>query len=164
MASILVCGDRKWTDVDSIKKELALLPKGTLVVHGDYSGADKLADATAKKLGLPTLPMPTEWDNNGNQAGPIRNAKMLTEGQPILVLAFHPDLDASRGTRNMISQARAVGVPVKIITGPGRKAVLGKRYRYMGKLCPVCGAKARETHQKFQCHHCHTLVENANGD
>jgi hypothetical protein len=41
-------------------------------------------------------------------AGPIRNARMLEEGKPDIVIAF----PGGRGTANMIEQAHAAGVEV----------------------------------------------------
>ena len=35
---------------------------------------------------------------------------------PNLVLAFHDDIESSRGTKNMVAIARKAGVPVEVIT------------------------------------------------
>ena len=44
-----------------------------------------------------------DWDKFGRAAGPIRNAQMLREGKPDLVVAF----PGGRGTANMVAQAKA---------------------------------------------------------
>jgi hypothetical protein len=39
---------------------------------------------------------------------------MLDEGKPDLVLAFHENIDESKGTRDMVHRARGAGVKVVI--------------------------------------------------
>lgn len=46
---------------------------------------------------------------------PIRNKQMLDEGKPDLVLAFHTDIENSKGTKNMIYQAKKRGIKVILI-------------------------------------------------
>jgi hypothetical protein len=55
---------------------------------------------------------PADWDKYGKAAGPIRNKQMLDEGKPQAVIAFSYDLARSRGTANMVAQARDAGLPV----------------------------------------------------
>jgi len=78
------------------------------VIDGAAPGADRLAHYWATKKGLPTKRFRADWRLHGRAAGPIRNMKMLAEGQPDLVIAF-PGGD---GTADMIRQARAAGVEV----------------------------------------------------
>jgi hypothetical protein len=117
---VLVCGDRKWTDQNLIEGWLSFLldnhPEGIVVIEGEAPGADVCAREVAKKLRLSFKPFPAKWEIYGNAAGPIRNKKMLVEGKPDLVLAFHDDLVHSRGTKNMIKQADEAGVKVKVVT------------------------------------------------
>jgi hypothetical protein len=40
---VIVAGAMAWTDAEAIRRELADLPLGTTVVHGDSPGADALA-------------------------------------------------------------------------------------------------------------------------
>jgi hypothetical protein len=40
---------------------------------------------------------------------------MLTEGSPDLVLAFHDDLERSKGTKHMVGIARKAKVPVRVV-------------------------------------------------
>jgi hypothetical protein len=56
-----------------------------------------------------------DWDKYGKAAGVIRNAQMLRDGKPNLVVAFTDDLTTSRGTRNMVEQARKAGVDTWVI-------------------------------------------------
>lgn len=111
---VLVCGDRNWTDRDKIRNLLITFPKDTIIIEGEAKGADTIARDVAISLGLSVLPFPADWNLYGRAAGPIRNKQMLTEGQPDQVHAFHSDITSSRGTRNMVNQARAKGIPVEI--------------------------------------------------
>ncbi len=108
--TVLVCGDRySDTSFPTAKKfittELKLLPRDSIVVHGGCYGIDNLAGSIAKSLGLQTKIYPAEWNKYGRAAGPIRNKQMLVSENPTLVLAFHPNIKDSKGTKNMITQA-----------------------------------------------------------
>jgi hypothetical protein len=107
---ILICGDRNWTDYRKIYRVVQEFPADTIVIHGDCRGADKLAGRAASKLGLSVTAFPANWEKHGKAAGHIRNAQMLDES-PDIVIAFHNDLDSSRGTRDMLSKAEAAGLP-----------------------------------------------------
>ena len=41
---------------------------------------------------------------------------MLDQGKPSLVLAFHDDIENSKGTKHMVKIAREAGVEVRIVT------------------------------------------------
>jgi hypothetical protein len=112
---ILVCGDRDWEDAVLIHRALkSLLPGLKAVVHGDCKGADRLAGEAASRLGLEVSPVPAQWGKFGRAAGPIRNSVMLKENPEIrLVLAFHDNLEASRGTADMIKKALRAGKLVR---------------------------------------------------
>jgi hypothetical protein len=114
---VLICGSRHWTDTDAVVQEVAMLVPGTVVIHGDAPGADRIAGATAEARGLQVVRFPADWERHGRAAGPIRNRQMLREGKPDLVLAFTADLERSQGTRDMVRQAQRAGVPVRLITG-----------------------------------------------
>ena len=109
---ILVCGDRNWNNISSIKRELEKFSGDVVIIHGAARGADSIAENIAKSLGFKVEAYPAKWDELGRAAGPIRNMQMLEEGKPDLVLAFHPDLSKSKGTANMVSIARKRGVKV----------------------------------------------------
>lgn len=112
---ILVCGDRNWSDASAIMRELEKYASANpVVIHGGARGADSLAGDTAYRLGLQTEVFIADWQSYGRAAGPIRNTQMLDKGEPDLVLAFHGDLNRSRGTRNMVEQAKRRGIPVSV--------------------------------------------------
>jgi hypothetical protein len=119
---VLVTGSRRWTDKRAVHLALKQLPPDTVVIHGACAtGADAFADAVAKKLGFQIRAYPANWDQDGKKAGPIRNSEMLrkehVQGDPIQrVIAFTPDLERSRGTRDMVLKAKAKGIKVEVIT------------------------------------------------
>ena len=116
---VLICGDRNWRRYDIILATLKKLHEQTpidVVIEGECRGADLLGKRAAYALGIVVSEFPAQWDVHGLAAGPIRNAQMLREGKPTLVLAFHDDLSNSKGTAHMVKIAKAAGVPVQIIT------------------------------------------------
>ena len=110
---ILVCGDRNWVDKKAIFRELSKYPRDTIVIEGEARGADSLARVVALGLGVSVERYPANWDKYGRAAGPIRNQQMLDQ-KPDLVLAFHADLDNSKGTRDMVIRARKAGIEVLV--------------------------------------------------
>ena len=110
---VLVCGSRDWQDAAAIKRELDRL-QPALIVSGGAPGADTLAAEYARAAHIELLEIPAKWKRFGRAAGPLRNAEMLRAGQPELVLAFHEDLPASRGTKDMVARAERAGIPVKL--------------------------------------------------
>lgn len=111
---VLVCGARDWSDRKIIERELKIFPPGTIVIHGSCRGADNIAGAVAKSLGFIVTSYPAEWSKLGVAAGPARNRKMLEEC-PDIVLAFHPDLSRSKGTKDLVRVATLCGFQVKLV-------------------------------------------------
>ncbi len=105
---VIVCGGRDYADRDAIEAELRSLPPDAVIVHGGAQGADNLAGAVARSLGLRAEVHPAEWGRYGKAAGPRRNAEMLAAGAD-LVLAF----PGGKGTADMVAKARAAGVPLR---------------------------------------------------
>ncbi len=83
-----------------------------MLIHGGAPGADTLADIYAKDKGIPRWPFEVtgeQWRLLGKKAGPMRNARMLAEAKPDIVVAF----PGGNGTADMVRQAKAAGVPVR---------------------------------------------------
>ena len=140
---VLICGSRDFTDKAifdaAMGKWVAKYGMPTDVIEGCARGADSLAEDWANAHGIDLdgfgdmgdmgdigpLPAtvhtihhyPADWDKYGKAAGPIRNKQMLVEGKPQAVIAFTHDLTRSRGTANMVSLARAAGLPVWLPLG-----------------------------------------------
>jgi hypothetical protein len=111
---VLVCGSRDYTDYGKIYDYLKNID-ASLVIAGGCRGADTLAVRAAKACGYPFWEFPADWQRFGKAAGPIRNQSMLDEGQPDLVIAFHKHLEQSKGTKDLITRAKAKGVSVRLI-------------------------------------------------
>ena len=108
---VLVCGGRDYDDykvMDACLTAKQIAVPFTLIIHGAARGADQMADAYAKHHNIPVMAFPANWKRDGKSAGPIRNKRMLVDGQPDLVMAF----PGGRGTANMVKQARDAGVSV----------------------------------------------------
>lgn len=52
----------------------------------------------------------------GRAAGVLRNGEMLAL-RPLMVVAFHADLEASKGTADMVRRAKAAGAKLVLFTG-----------------------------------------------
>ena len=123
MTRILICGDRNWKDVETIENFVRSLPPDTVIIHGGCRGADRIADKAAKEHGLTVEDFSAKWEKYGRAAGPIRNRRMILEGKPDRVVAFHDDLSKSRGTADMLKQARKQRVPCEVRRSfPGERA------------------------------------------
>ena len=125
---VLICGDRHWADDASIRWHLQQLHEqypDLEVIEGGATGADSIAGEIAREMGLTVYEYPAKWATYGKAAGPVRNAEMLVDGKPDLVLAFHDNLSTSRGTRDMVQRARKAGVPVEVI-GENKPPVFGQ--------------------------------------
>lgn len=126
---VLVCGDRNWSDramidicLDQIKGALAYTddpgycpPAALEIISGMARGADTLAAEWAEANAVPCHRFYARWKELGKKAGVLRNQQMLDEGNPELVLAFHDDLDASKGTADMVKRAQRARVPVRVL-------------------------------------------------
>lgn len=115
MKKVIVCGGRHYADrmrvYDILDRVKAKHEADLFVIQGGATGADALAADWASLRGMPCAEVKALWDFYEKRAGPLRNGWMLLL-QPDGVVAF-PGQD---GTRNMVEQARSVGVPVWEIT------------------------------------------------
>lgn len=113
---IVVCGSRDWDNYSTVYATIKKVASpDDIIIHGACRGADWLARSAARALGLAIDQYPAEWARLGRAAGPIRNQKMIDEEHPDLVIAFHLDIDKSKGTKDMVGRARAAGIPVMLI-------------------------------------------------
>lgn len=109
---VLVCGGRDFVDAKRVwsvlDHYLTLGDDFKCLIHGAARGADSLAGEWAIARSVPVLAFPADWTTHGNSAGPIRNAQMLREGAPTLVIAF----PGGSGTRDMVSRSKRAQLPV----------------------------------------------------
>jgi hypothetical protein len=117
---LLVTGDRNWDNDWIIRSEFAVIgyDKIDLVIHGDARGADTIAAAVALQHEIPTLAVPARWSKYPKAAGPIRNSLMLKFMGivPTYVLAFHNNIESSKGTKDMLTKVKKLGIPYKLVT------------------------------------------------
>jgi hypothetical protein len=115
---VIVAGATAWNDVAAIRRELAKLPVETIIVHGDSPGADALAGQIATELGLLVEAMVKNKDDYAKYrrgAWKGLNERMLASGA-LRVLAFHPAIADSHGTKHLVAIARAKGIEVQVFT------------------------------------------------
>lgn len=105
---VLVCGGRTYENWKIVRDQLAKL-RPTVIIQGGAPGADRLAAKYADVNGIPLVTYPALW-SRGKKAGPERNAFMLRDSRPDVVLAF----PGGRGTDNMITLVEKAGA-VRII-------------------------------------------------
>lgn len=114
---VLVCGGRdymkEWIVFGVLENLYLEHGERLVVIEGGARGADRAAAMWADtwaKCGhaVEHIQFKANWREHGKGAGPRRNAKMLAEGKPDLVVAF----PGGAGTRNMIEQAKQAGVEV----------------------------------------------------
>lgn len=118
---MIVAGGRDFSDeellnttLDALRAELGDIE----IVSGHARGADQLAESYAKKHMIPLKTFPAEWRTYGRGAGPIRNQAMLAyimDGNPVVTVFWDGH---SKGTKNMIDQARNAGVDCRVIMYP----------------------------------------------
>lgn len=111
---VLVCGGRDYCDqarVNAVLNSLLEQYPDLEIIEGGATGADTLARGWAWVKNVPCLTVPADWKKYGKRAGYIRNAKMLNEGEPDLVIAF----PGGPGTGMMVNLADKANVSVRII-------------------------------------------------
>lgn len=123
---VLVCGDREWRHKAAVWDELddlIMQHQHLVLIEGGARGADRMAGewaeawlrSPAEGYSVEHLHFPADWKRYGKGAGPKRNQQMLDEGEPDLVIAFHANIAASRGTADMVRRALAADVPVRVV-------------------------------------------------
>jgi len=106
---LLICGSRDFFDRLPISLTIYCFEPSALI-NGCALGADTIANEEFRKIGKEPEEYPADWDRYHRAAGPIRNAQMLAEGKPDIVIAFYSDYKRSRGTKDMVDKARDAGV------------------------------------------------------
>lgn len=82
------------------------------VVSGGARGIDQLGEQWAKRTETPVRQFLADWDRYGKAAGPIRNAAMARYADALIAIWD----GKSRGTLNMIEQAKKYGLKIYIST------------------------------------------------
>lgn len=116
--NILITGDRNWTDQQIIYEALKEFEgQDVTIIHGAARGADFIAGSIAKNIfDFEVKPFPAKWHTYGKSAGPIRNSEMLESNEIHKCLAFHNDIQNSKGTKDMIQKVKKAGISGKLYT------------------------------------------------
>ena len=120
---LIVCGGVDFNDYGFFKSQMDRLItyyESVRLVSGHARGADAFAERYAAETGIPIQVFPAEWKKYGKAAGPIRNRAMLDyakEEAPV-VAAFWDG--QSRGTGNMLKQAKAAGAECHVFSYVGQ--------------------------------------------
>lgn len=108
----IVAGPRDCNDRELVFNALTFAGEYiTEVVSGGAKGVDTLGELWAAENGVPVKRFPADWDYHGRKAGPIRNRQMAEYADALI--AFWDD--ESKGTGNMIKQARGMGLQVVVL-------------------------------------------------
>lgn len=108
---VLVTGGRDFSDRQYAWQvlNLAHLKRPiTIVIEGGAAGADAMGRSWANKHGIEVATCDADWELYRGRAGLVRNAKMLREHHPQLVIAFK----GGRGTAHMVRISLEAGIPV----------------------------------------------------
>lgn len=114
---VIVAGSTTWENAEAIRKELANLAEGSIVIYGDAPGADALGGVVAEELGLRAEAFAKnkkDYQKYKRGAWKSLNERMLASGAE-LVLAFHPAVEKSKGTKHLLKLAEEAGVATKIV-------------------------------------------------
>lgn len=102
---------RRWGTILAV----ILHERPDVVIEGEAPGADTISRVVAESLGIPVRKFPADWDRYGKAAGMIRNQQQIDEGRPDKGVAFHTDIENSRGTRDMVERLARAGIPYRIV-------------------------------------------------
>lgn len=117
---VIVAGSRDFADYGYLRNALDRILDPTddvEFVSGDCRGADRLGIRYADEHQIYLRHFPADWDKYGRAAGPMRNramARYAAEDHGMLI-AFWDGV--SRGTKNMIEEAKKAGLKVYVYTG-----------------------------------------------
>ena len=116
---VLVCGSRHYDDEEKIfhvlDAYLARIGPQMFLINGGATGADDIARRWAVDRKVDHVTLYAKWNLEHKAAGPIRNGRMLRL-KPKICLAFTPDLQKSRGTKDMVTKSTKAGVKVKVFS------------------------------------------------
>jgi hypothetical protein len=104
---VLVCGGRDFDNYQAVETVLNSIPGISLIINGGAKGADALSSKWAKEHKVACLVFPALWNKEGKAAGPLRNVRMLEEGQPQMVVAF----PGGKGTAHMLALTKQADIP-----------------------------------------------------
>ena len=108
---VIVAGSRSIADIKVVTQ--AIEESGfevDEVVSGTARGVDTIGEEWAKSKGIPVKKFPADWNGLGKRAGFVRNAEMADYADALVAVWD----GKSRGTENMIEQAKKKGLKVYV--------------------------------------------------
>ena len=114
---VIIAGTRSFNDYELLRDSCNNLlsekqrTHTVVVISGTARGADQMGERYARERGFQLRRFPADWEQYGKSAGHIRNAKMA--GNADALIAFWDG--ESKGTKNMIDNARRKGLAVRVI-------------------------------------------------
>lgn len=114
---VIIAGTRSFNDYELLRTSCNNLlsekqrTHTVVVISGTARGADQMGERYARERGFQLRRFPADWEQHGKSAGHIRNAKMADNADALI--AFWDG--QSRGTKNMIDNARRKGLAIRII-------------------------------------------------
>jgi hypothetical protein len=115
---ILVTGDRHWRCPELalrvVSRLLAHYGPELVIIYGGACGVDQAFAVACRELGVVAEARLPDWKGLGNVAGPAHDREMVQTGID-LCIALHRSLATSKGTKDCVCQALAVGIPVYLI-------------------------------------------------
>ncbi|MFP4601059.1 MAG: SLOG family protein [Persicimonas sp.] len=119
MSRVIIAGSRDITEPQDVFHAIKIAKTSGMaideVVTGGARGVDTIAHEAAKRKGVATKVFPANWDEHGKAAGPIRNREMAEYADALLAVWD----GESRGTSNMIAEARKRGLEVFVVVMRG---------------------------------------------
>lgn len=114
---VIIAGTRYFNDYSLLKEtsdrllaDKIIAGYSIVIVSGGCAGADLLGERYAKENGYSIDRYPAEWQKYGRKAGIMRNAVMADNADALI--AYWDGI--SRGTKNMIDEARKKGLAVRV--------------------------------------------------
>lgn len=129
---VLICGARAWTDVELAERVLDRIhaERGIhLGIVGGASGADTIGENWLSKQHIPFIRHLPKWHEHGQEAGFVRNLKMLDEN-PDLVVAFIKG--PARGTKHTLRNASKRGIEILWVGENGAESTFWVQERPQG--------------------------------
>ena len=116
--NIVIAGSRTFTEYSIISRTVNMIlakwrfnKEFDILYSGCAKGVDTLAIDYAKEKGIKYKEFPANWEIHGNDAGPIRNSKMIATADGLV--AFWDG--KSKDTKDIIGKAERKGIKVHIV-------------------------------------------------
>jgi len=134
----IIAGSRDIVDYGLVKEAMNRIPwEVSEIVSGKAKGVDSLGERWASENNISIKSFPADWETYGKSAGPIRNAQMAKYADALVAIWD----GKSRGTSNMINEAKELGLKVVIFL---ESELRDKKGSNPIKNNPVFGKEAEE--------------------